>query len=123
MARSRQSTPEQRLAFGVALKEAAEAAGVGTTTALAAFLNENGIESGQTTISQWFRGASEPSRPTLVAIEDLLNLEPGVLSSRLGWVPVGSDINDIEAAILADDAYSPGQADALIAMLRTFRQH
>lgn len=122
MARSRQSTPEQRLAFGVALKEAAEAAGVGTTTAFAAFLNENGIDVGQTTVSSWFRGVNEPSRPTLTIIEDLFDLQAGELSCRLGWVPVGSDIDDIEAAILADARYSPAHADAIIAMLRTFRQ-
>lgn len=122
MARSRQSTPEQRLAFGVALKEAAQAAGVGTTTALAAYLTENDVQTGQTTVSSWFRGKDEPPRPTLVAIEELLGLEPGELSCRLGWLPVGSHIDDIEAAILADPRYTPAHADAIIAMLRTFRQ-
>lgn len=123
MSRSRQSTPEQRLAFGVALKEAAEAAGVGTTTAFAAYLTENGIKAGQTTVSVWFRGGEgEPSRPQLLQIEELLGLEPGTLSSRLGWVPVGTEIDDIEAALLSDPLLSPAHADAMIVMLRTFRQ-
>lgn len=123
MSRSRQSTPEQRLAFGVALKEAAEAAGVGTTTALAALLAENGIKAGQTTVSVWFRGGDgEPSRLQVLQIEELLGLPAGTLSSRLGWVPVDSEIDDIEAAILADPLLSPAHADALIVMLRTFRQ-
>lgn len=123
MARRRQSTPEQRLAFGVALKEAAEAAGVGTTTSFAAFLSENGVEAGQTTVSDWFRGnRGEPSRLDVLVIEELLGLPAGTLSSRLGWVPVGTEIDDIEAAILADPLLSPAHADALIVMLRTFRQ-
>ena len=123
MARSRQSTPEQRLAFGVALKEAAEAAGVGTTSAFAAYLTENGIKAGQTTVSVWFRGGEgEPSRPQLLQIEELLGLPAGTLSSRLGWVPVGSEIDDIEAAVLADPRYSPSNADAIIAIMRTLRQ-
>jgi len=123
MARSKQSTPEQRLSFGVALKEAAEAAGVGTQLALAAYLSENGVKVAQTTVSQWFRGGEgEPSRPQLLVIEELLGLPAGTLSSRLGWVPVGSEIDDIEAAILADSRFSPAHADAIIVMMRTFRQ-
>lgn len=123
MARSRQSTPEQRLAFGVALKEAAEAAGVGTQLALAAYLSENGVKVAQTTVSQWYRGGEgEPSRPQLLLIEELLGVPTGTLSSRLGWIPVGTEIDDIEAAILSDPLLSPAHADALIVMLRTFRE-
>lgn len=123
MARSRQSTPEQRVAFGIALKEAAEAAGVGSSVKLAAYLTDNDVPVSQTTVSGWFRGAEgEPSRPALLAIEELLAVEPGTLSSRLGWVPVASSIDDVEAAILADDRLTPQHADAVIAMLRTFRQ-
>lgn len=123
MTRSRQSTPEQRVAFGVALKEAAEAAGVGSTTALSTFLTDNGVKVGQSTVSQWFRGAEgEPSRLQVLEIEQLLDLPAGTLSCRLGWVPVGSEIDDIEAAILTDPSLSPAHADALIVMLRTFRK-
>lgn len=123
MTRSRQSTPEQRVAFGIALKEAAEAAGVGSTTALSAYLTENGVKVGQSTVSQWYRGnEGEPSRLQVLEIEQLLNLPAGTLSSRLGWVPVASEIDNIEAAILTDPDISPAHADALIVMLRTFRK-
>ena len=122
MARSRQSTPEQREAFGTALKEAAEAAGVGSSIRLAAYLTEHGHEVTQTTVATWMRGANEPERPTVLVIEELLGLEPGALSCRLGWVPVGIELDDAERAILADDRLSPQHADAIIAMLRTFRE-
>ena len=123
MTRSRQSTPEQRVAFGMALKEAAEAAGVGTTTALSAYLTANGLKASQTTISQWFRGnEGEPSRPQVLQIEELLDLPVGTLSSRLGWVPVGANVDDAEAAVLADPRYSPAKADAIIAIMRTLRE-
>ena len=107
----------------MALKEAAEAAGVGTTTAFAAFLTENDIEAGQSTVSDWFRGTrGEPSRLEVLRMEELLSVPVGMLSSRLGWIPVGTEIDDLEAAILADPLLSPAHADALIVMLRTFRQ-
>lgn len=123
MARSRQSTPEQRVAFGLALKEAAERAGVGTTTGLAALLTAHGHRVTQTTVGAWFRAAEgEPNRPTVLLIEELLDLAPGSLSSRLGWVPVGVDIDSTEAAILADESISGEHRNALVTMLRTFRQ-
>lgn len=107
----------------MALKEAAEAAGVGTQLALAAYLSENGVKVAQTTVSQWYRGGEgEPSRPQLLLIEELLGVPTGTLSSRLGWIPVGTEIDDIEAAILSDPLLSPAHADALIVMLRTFRE-
>ena len=123
MTRRRQSTREQRVAFGIALKEAAEAAGLGASTTLSKYLIENGVQAGQATVSEWFRGAGgEPSRLQVLEIEQLLDLPAGTLSSRLGWVPVGSEIDDIEAAILSSPDLSPAHADALIVMLRTFRK-
>lgn len=123
MARSRQSTPEQRIAFGLALKEAAERAGVGTTTGFAAFLTAHGHPVTQTTAGAWFRGVEgEPARPVVLLIEELLDLAPGTLSRRLGWVPVGVDLDDTEAAILTDESLSGDQRHALVTMLRTFRQ-
>ncbi len=123
MARSRQSTPEQRVAFGLALKEAAEGAGVGTTTGFAAYLTAHGHPITQTTVGAWFRGAEgEPSRPTVMLIEELLDLEPGTLSRCLGWVPVGTSVDNTEAAILTDESISGEHRHALVTMLRTFRQ-
>lgn len=122
MARSRQSTPEQREAFGVALREAAENAGHGSSIQLATFLTMHGHKVTQTAVAGWMRGSTEPERPTVLLVEELLGLTPGALSCRLGWVPVGSSIDDIEAAILSDPGLTPAHADALVTMLRTFRQ-
>lgn len=123
MARSRQSTDEQRVAFGRALKAAAEAAGVGTSVKLAEYLTDNGHKVSQPTVAGWFRGdEGEPSRPVLLLIEELLDLQPGELSCRLGWVPVGTEIDDLEAAILADPGLSPEDARTVLIVLRSVRK-
>lgn len=110
------------MAFGVALKEAAEAAGVGSSVLLAAHLTDHGHQVTQPTVASWMRGAIEPERPTVLVIEELLGLKAGELSCRLGWLPIEAAVPSVELGILADPDITPAQADAVIAMLRAFRE-
>lgn len=74
---------EEKRQFGKALAGAMARSGMRQVDAAGAL----GI--GQTTISSWIRGLTQPSEPELTfALERALGLQPGELSKHLGYVPL-----------------------------------
>ena len=123
MARFHESTDEQREAFGAALKDACEWAGIGSSSKLAVALAEAGSSYSQTMCAGWFRGSSEPRRDVVQLLEQLTDVAPGGLSRHLGWLPLdAASFPDAEMAILADPDLTPTQANAIIVMLRAMKQ-
>ena len=113
---------EQRESFGRALAGALDAKGL-TTGALLTIANEKGGENARVSVNRWIAGKVEPSRPKVLAIEAVLQLEPGTLSRHLGWLPVGAEpVPTVEAAILADPDLTAGQKNILLAALNDFRR-
>jgi hypothetical protein len=123
MAKSQESSKEQRIAFGAALLDACDRAGFGSSVKLAAKLNEAGSPFSQTLCNRWINGSAEPRRDVVLLIEQLAGVAPGGLSRHLGWLPVdAASFPDAEMAILADPGLDPSEAKALIAALRSMKQ-
>lgn len=115
------ATPEQKRAFGEALIEALQARSLRPPD-LVDVISAADRNKASAKVSHWVRGVSEPSRPTVVAIERFLNLEPGTLSRHLGWVPVVAPVMaDPEAAIIADGTLTGEERRILLALLKKFR--
>lgn len=116
------SSLEQRESFGRALAGALDAKGL-TTGALLEVVAGSTTEGARGTVRKWITGEREPSRPKVLAIEAVLELEPGTLSRHLGWLPVGAEpVPTVEAAILADPDLTAGQKNILLAALNDFRR-
>lgn len=123
MAKTHESSEEQRVAFGAALRGACERAGFGSSVKLAAKLAEVGSPYSQTLCAAWMRGESEPRRDVLSLIEQLTGSMPGELSRHLGWLPLDAgSFPDAESAILADPGLDPRDANSLIITLRALKQ-
>lgn len=87
MVEEEQPRRRQRKAFGRALTEALADAGL-TQKELSERL---GGAVGQSTISEWKNGQSEPATPAMTfAVEEALGVHPGELSAYLGYVPVSA---------------------------------
>lgn len=115
------STTEQRKAFGAAVSDALTNAGL-RISALFPIAGSDKPESARRAVNDWLSGKREPSRPQTVAIEELVGVQPGELSRHLGWLPIGAPpIADAELAILADPGLKPIEAKAVIAVLRSFK--
>lgn len=77
---------------------------------------------GQSTISEWKNGQSEPASPTVTfAVEEALGVEPGELSAFLGYVPV-SAAGDLETALLGTSEIDEKFRDALVTLVRELKR-
>ncbi len=118
---NKNSTLEQRKAFGAAISGALTDADL-RISALFPIAGSDKAESARRAANDWLSGKREPSRPQVLAIEELVGVEPGALSRHLGWLPLGAPaIADTELAILADPGLKPIEAKAVIAVLRSFK--
>lgn len=74
----------------------------------------------QSTLAAWAVAGAEPPRPMVFALEEELGIEPGELSSLLGYLPVGTRPvrQDVEAALRADTALSAGAKQAMVTLYR-----
>lgn len=117
----RTSTDEQRRNFAEALKMYLGRARMRPADLMRAMQAE-GFSVRQASVSQWTTGVSEPSRHFVYAMERLLDLQPGLLSRHLGYLPtfaVSIAPVDVETALLADDRLTPDQRQLLLATYRT----
>ena len=123
MAKHPESSDEQRIAFGAALKGACERAGFGSSPKLAKALADAGDPHDQTLCNRWFNGIAEPRRTVVTLLEQLTGSMPGELSRHLGWLPLDAgSFADAESAILADPGLDPRDANSLIITLRALKQ-
>jgi transcriptional regulator with XRE-family HTH domain len=85
-----------------------------------------GLQS-QGSVSGWEKGDVEPERSHVFQMEELLDLEPGFLSSILGYGPPVYELRghrhqskpaDIRRAIAADDKLSKDAKSALLGLYR-----
>lgn len=123
MARHTNTSSDQRKAFGVALETAMAAAQIRS----AAELHRRGIAAGidktASSFITWARGESEPSRPEVLTLEEICEVEPGHLSRHLGWVPVGVDADTtVEQLILADRDLTDASKSIILALLEKLRR-
>ncbi|CAB5218043.1 hypothetical protein UFOVP209_44 [uncultured Caudovirales phage] len=115
------STDAQKAAFGEALLAALMAAGLRPPD-LVDVVSASTRDNASNLIKNWVSGKNEPPRPTVTAIEQFLNLEPGDLSRHLGWLPVGAaQVPTLEAAVLADSNLTGEQRRVLLQLLKSFR--
>lgn len=123
MARHSNTSSAQRKAFGVALETAMAAAQIRSAAELHRRGSAAGIDKTQSAFTQWTRGASEPSRPEVLVLEQICGVEPGHLSRHLGWVPVGvSEETSIEQLILADRDLTDANKATLLGLLEQLRR-
>ncbi len=66
---------------------------------------------GQSHVSAWERGIRETSPAQLMAIEQALDVPPGMLTREMGWVPIGADATaqTVADAIARDVDLTPRQ--------------
>jgi hypothetical protein len=117
----RTSTDEQRRSFAEALAMYLQRATMRPADLMRA-LQADGFPARQSSVSHWTTGQAEPVRHVVYAMERLLNLQPGLLSRHLGYLPtfaVSIAPVDVETALLADDLLSPDQRQLLLATYRT----
>lgn len=117
----RTSTDEQRRSFAEALAMYLQRANMRPADLMRA-LQADGFPARQSSVSHWTTGQAEPVRHVVYAMERLLNLQPGLLSRHLGYLPtfaVSIAPVDVETALLADDLLSPDQRQLLLATYRT----
>jgi len=115
------ATPEQKAAFGEALIAALHAREMRPPD-LVDVVSATSRDNASNLVKNWVNGKSEPSRPTVIAVEQFLDLEPGTLSRHLGWLPVGAPaIADPEAAVIADKRFTGEQKRVLLQLMKSFR--
>jgi transcriptional regulator with XRE-family HTH domain len=90
-------TDEQRRAFVEALEGELTTANRKTVAAR--------LEVTKSQVSRWSKGRDVPAPDQVFAIEEALELPPGSLSRKLGYLPVGS--SSVLAAVDADPKLSP----------------
>lgn len=118
----RNSTDEQREAFGEALLFAISASGY-ELGALGAQVTGKNVDNSRKNLKAWTTGEREPSRPQVLMLEELLGLTPGALSCHLGWIPAGAGGSSLDVAITLDPSLTDAQRQALLQILRTFRSN
>jgi transcriptional regulator with XRE-family HTH domain len=110
------TTPEQRKAFGEALKEVLDHAGM-SGRGLAGALGLS-----PTAVSKWLRGRTTPSPETVAHAERVLDLDPGALSSALGYVILEASTNrqapSVVKAVEADPRLGPKERTVLLTVYR-----
>lgn len=110
------ATPEQRRAFGAALRVEREEAGL-TQQTLADRLGVTG-----SAVGQWEdEGSTLPDGPAEVfALEEVLGVPAGRLSRHLGFGPYGGAEVDAVAAIEEDPDLTPERRDELVALYHLY---
>lgn len=108
------------VAFGTALALARRRAGLSQGR-----LGELVGEWKQGSVSDWERGNTECPPPVVMAIEEVLGLEPGDLSHHLGYLPLSAAGRTIEwdviAAIVHDAHLTEVQRQALTLAYEAYR--
>jgi hypothetical protein len=123
MARQTNTTDQQRKAFSVALKAAMAAAGVESAAQLHRRALVVGIDKTASAVGHWTTGHSEPSRPEVLILEQICEVEPGHLSRHLGWIPVDVDSETtIEQLILADRDLTDANKATLLGLIEMLRR-
>ncbi len=123
MARQTNTTDQQRKAFSVALKGAMAAAGVESAAQLHRRALVVGIDKTASAVGHWTTGHSEPSRPEVLILEQICEVEPGHLSRHLGWIPVDVDSETtIEQLILADRNLTDANKATLLGLIEMLRR-
>lgn len=123
MPRQTNTTDQQRKAFSVALKAAMAAAGVESAAQLHRRALVAGIDKTASAVGHWTTGHSEPSRPEVLILEQICEVEPGHLSRHLGWIPVGIDEGTtIEQLILADRDLTDANKTTLLSLIEMLRR-
>jgi len=122
MARHMNTSSEQRLAFGLALEAAMAAAEIQSTAELHRRGILAGMEKTQSSFAHWIRGESEPSRPEVLTLEEICDVEPGTLSRHLGWIPLEASTDvTIEEAVLADPSINAANKAILLGLITQLR--
>jgi transcriptional regulator with XRE-family HTH domain len=77
---------------------------------------------GQSTISEWKNGQSEPASPAMTfAVEEALGVRPGELSGFLGYVPV-SAAGTLESALLGSSEIDENFRTVLLTLVREIKR-
>ena len=116
------STPEQRLEFGHALRNAADRVGLTTSFVLAEALAAIGHPYTERMCARWLLGTHEPPRPIVVALEQLTVSPPGSLSSHLGWVPVEALSPDLEVVVNSDPDLRDYDKPLVLTMIESLKK-
>jgi len=110
------TTPEQRKAFGEALQQALDHAGM-SGRSLAGTL---GLSA--TAVSKWLRGRTTPSPETVAHAERVLDTSPGALSGALGYVILEASADrrapSVAEAVEADPRLGPKERAVLLTVYR-----
>jgi hypothetical protein len=121
--RQSNTSDEQRKAFSVALKAAMAAAGIESAAQLHRRALVAGVDKTASAVGHWTTGYSEPSRPEVLVIEEICEVEPGHLSRHLGWIPVGINYETtIEQLILADRDLTDANKATLLGLIEQLRR-
>lgn len=75
----------------------------------------------QSRVSRWEHGEVEPPPSVVFQIERVLDVQPGALSRFLGYVPAGDRPSTIDEFIEQDPFLEMDEKDALVRILKTFR--
>lgn len=110
------TAPEQRKAFGEALQQALDHAGMsGRSLAGALGLSP-------TAVSKWLRGRTTPSPETVARAESVLDTSPGALSGALGYVILEASADrrapSVAEAVKADPRLGPKERAVLLTVYR-----
>ena len=122
MARHSNTSTDQRKAFGMALEAAMAAAEIHSVAELHRRGILAGMEKTQSSFAHWIRGESEPSRPEVLTLEEICQVEPGQLSRHLGWIPLEASTDvTVEEAVLADSSISAANKAILLGLITQLR--
>jgi transcriptional regulator with XRE-family HTH domain len=112
----RVTTPEQRKAFGEALQQVLDHAGM-SGRGLAGALGLS-----PTAVSKWLRGRTTPSPETVARAERVLDTSAGALSGPLGYVVLDALPNrrapSVAEAVKADPRLGPKERAVLLTVYR-----
>lgn len=96
-------SPSQLVEFGIALRKARERAGLAQRALGAAVAAGEGLDEPITgaAVGLWERGAAEPGRDRIAVIENVLGLRAGTLTARLGYTPLGGEVEAVDLRSIA----------------------
>jgi len=110
------TTPEQRKAFGEALQQALDDAGM-SGRGLAGALGLS-----PTAVSKWLRGRTTPSPEMVARAEGVLDTSPGALSGALGYLILDASadrrVPSVAEAVKADPRLGTKERAVLLTVYR-----